>query len=194
MISNFTFFLIAYLAGSINFSIILFRLRGKGDPRQKYSKNPGATNVYRQAGKWWALFVLLLDMGRAAVVALAALHFLTPGPITFSGFGLLLGNRYPCFHGFRGGKGVANYLGFSAVIAPMWAGAAILAWIVVFGIARQPFLSSFFMVTLLAIGTVLFFDFEMLPVLGTTLSLVLIFINHKQNVIDFFRAPKEDRK
>ena len=56
--------LLAYLAGSINFAIIVLRLLGKEDPRTTFSGNAGTTNVYRQAGKGWAVLVLLLDVGR----------------------------------------------------------------------------------------------------------------------------------
>jgi len=190
MILNLVFLFLAYLAGSINFSIIIFHLLGKGDPRQKYSQNPGATNVYRQAGKWWALCVLLLDMTRAAGVALAALYYLAPGAVTFSGLGLLLGNRFPCFHGFRGGKGVANYLGFTAVVAPMWAGLAAVAWAAAFGLARIPFISSFCMVSILAFGVMQTFNFKIGPVIGTAMTLLLIFVNHKQNITDFYHPRK----
>ena len=62
--------LCAYLAGSINFAILLFRLIGKDDPRMHFSGNAGVTNVYRQAGWPLAALVLILDMGRAMGVAL----------------------------------------------------------------------------------------------------------------------------
>ncbi|HOO41495.1 MAG TPA: glycerol-3-phosphate acyltransferase, partial [Syntrophales bacterium] len=54
----------AYLAGSVNFAIILFAVLGKGDPRSGFSGNAGATNVRRQAGLGWAALVLLLDLIR----------------------------------------------------------------------------------------------------------------------------------
>jgi glycerol-3-phosphate acyltransferase PlsY len=67
--------LCAYLAGSINFAILLFRLLGKDDPRTRFSGNAGVTNVYRQAGWPLAAMVLVLDVGRAMVVALLAGHW-----------------------------------------------------------------------------------------------------------------------
>ena len=66
----------AYLAGSVNFSILLFRILGREDPRRQFSGNAGVTNVYRQAGLLWAAVVLLLDIGRAFGVCWAALHML----------------------------------------------------------------------------------------------------------------------
>ncbi len=67
---------IAYLTGSINFSIILFKVTGRSDPRGQYSGNPGTTNVYRQAGLFWAILVLLLDFSRAVGVAWIAIYLL----------------------------------------------------------------------------------------------------------------------
>ena len=143
----------AYVAGSINFSILAFRFTGREDPRRHGSGNPGATNVYRQAGIGWAVAVLLLDMGRAVLIALVA-EFLVPfWQVPWVGLGLILGNRFPCFHRFQGGKGVANYLGFTAVVAPVWAALGVLAWGAAHLVWRTPFLSSFAMVFVLAAGT-----------------------------------------
>ena len=114
-------FLTAYVAGSVNVAILVFRLTGREDPRRHGSGNPGATNVYRQAGLGWAAAVLALDMGRAMAVALLAVALLPASAVSWVGLGLILGNRFPCFHRFRGGKGVANYLGFTLVIVPLWA-------------------------------------------------------------------------
>ena len=109
----------AYLAGSVNFAILLFKALGKDDPRAGFSGNPGATNVYRQAGYFWAVLVLTLDMSRALGVAFIALHLVPLVLVPWAGLGLILGNRFPCLHGLRGGKGVANYLGFTMIIAPV---------------------------------------------------------------------------
>lgn len=143
----------AYVAGSVNFSLLAFRFTGRDDPRRHGSGNPGATNVYRQAGIGWAVAVLLLDVGRAVGVALAANSLLPFWQVPWMGLGLVLGNRFPCFHGFRGGKGVANYLGFTLAVAPLWAGLGALAWGTAHLIWRTPFLSSFVMVVVLAGGT-----------------------------------------
>jgi glycerol-3-phosphate acyltransferase PlsY len=146
----YTFFLMAYLAGSINFSILVFRLLGKGDPRSHFSGNPGVTNVYRQAGWALAALVLVLDMGRAAAVALLSRHFLAPQVVWWMAAGLILGNHFPLFHGFAGGKGVANFLGFSTALMPLAGGLAILAYGAVLAFCRIPFVASFAMVAVLA--------------------------------------------
>ena len=141
--------LFTYLAGSINFAIIALRLLGKEDPRTKFSGNAGTTNVYRQAGWGWAALVLLLDVGRAAALAALALALLPFAFVPWIGLALVAGNRFPCFHGFRGGKGVASYLGFVVPIAPWGAAAACLAWVAVHRIVRIPFIASFCMILVL---------------------------------------------
>lgn len=182
---------IAYLAGSINFPILLFKLLGKDDPRKGFSGNPGTTNVYRQAGIVWAAMVLLLDVGRAVAVAFAAIHFLDDTYITWIGLFLILGNRYPCFHGFKGGKGVANFLGFSAVLTFWAAVVSGITWIVVNLITKKPFIASFAMVTVLATGTVLIFKENYGAIVGTLLTASFIIISHKRNVIEAFTGSKQ---
>ncbi|MDP2644721.1 MAG: glycerol-3-phosphate acyltransferase [Desulfobacterales bacterium] len=172
----------AYALASINFSILLFKALGKNDPRNEFSGNPGAFNVYRILGLYWALPVLLLDVCRAMGVALISTHFLAAGWIPWVGFGLILGNRFPCFHRFQGGKGVANYLGFSMVLAPLSAAASVLAWIITYMIFRIAFVGSFVMVFILGTGTLLFYDFHPLAATGVIASVALIFYSHKANI------------
>jgi acyl phosphate:glycerol-3-phosphate acyltransferase len=182
--------LVAYLAGSINFSIILFRLLGREDPRAQFSGNPGTTNVYRQAGPAWAVVVLLFDTGRSVTVALAAVHWTGVSLIPWMGLALIVGNHWPCFHGFKGGKGVANYLGFTMVISPLYAGVAALAWVIVYAVVRKPFIASFFMIFFLALGTILTIDPHPTAVTGTLLTAALIYYAHRPNLVAWYRAGK----
>ena len=75
-------FTIAYLAGSVNFSILVFKITQKGDPRDSFSGNPGMTNVFRQSGFVMAAMVLLLDMARSMVVAILAAGLLLSAFVT----------------------------------------------------------------------------------------------------------------
>ncbi|MEN6374355.1 MAG: glycerol-3-phosphate acyltransferase [Smithella sp.] len=174
---------IAYLAGSVNFAIIFFHLTGKGDPRLSFSGNAGTTNVYRQAGLLWAALIFLLDIGRAATVAALAVYFLPASFIPWAGFCLVAGNSYPCFHGFYGGKGVANYLGFLLFIAPWAAGLSAAIWLVVYGIIRIPFIASVFMIFVLSVGQACFFNWVLGAVAGSVATFALILLNHKKNFI-----------
>jgi glycerol-3-phosphate acyltransferase PlsY len=180
-----TFFLllvVAYVAGSINFSILACRFTGRGDPRHHGSGNPGATNVYRQAGIGWAAAVLLLDMGRAVLVALVAETLAPFWQVPWVGLALIVGNRFPCFHGFKGGKGVANFLGFTAVVAPGWAALGALAWGAVHLVWRTPFLSSFAMVLFLAAGTALADGGSWQGGVGAVVTAVFIVACHHRNI------------
>jgi acyl phosphate:glycerol-3-phosphate acyltransferase len=176
-------FLFTYLAGSINFAIIALGLLGKEDPRTKFSGNAGTTNVYRQAGWGWAALVLFLDVGRAAALGVLAMAFLPNAYIPWIGLALVVGNRFPCFHGFRGGKGVASYLGFAVPVAPWGAAAACLAWVALHRIVRVPFVASFCMILVLGRGVAAACNWEALPVTGTAATVLLIFFNHKRNII-----------
>lgn len=176
-------YLFAYFAGSVNFAIIFFKLTGRGDPRQSFSGNAGTTNVYRQAGMVWAAVVFLLDIGRALAVAAIAGYLLNPPLIPWVGFFLVLGNSFPCFHGFRGGKGVANYLGFTMLIAPWAVLASAIIWLVVYyGIKRIPFIASLFMVFTLAFGQAIYLDWQFSAVAGAMATFLLIILNHRKNI------------
>jgi len=177
----------AYLAGSVNFAILLFRMLGKADPREGFSGNPGTTNVYRLAGWRWALVVLMLDVGRAASVAWAAACLLPIGLVPPIGFALILGNAAPCFHGFRGGKGVANYLGFTLLIAPLWAAAGAIVWASTAAALRIPFIGSLAMVAILGAGTVIACGVTLPPVAGVLATVALIGGAHRSNIIGLLR-------
>jgi glycerol-3-phosphate acyltransferase PlsY len=186
--------IIAYLAGSLNFSILLFRILGKDDPRKGFSGNPGVVNVYRYGGIFPAAAVWLLDMGRAIGVALVSIHLVPAALIPWSGLALILGTRFPCFHHFRGGKGVANYLGFTTILAPVAAGASALAWLVTFALFRIPFVGSFVMVFILGAGTLLACDFDPLSTAAVLATVALIYYGHKRNVVEQIQKRKEAKK
>jgi glycerol-3-phosphate acyltransferase PlsY len=162
--------LLTYLLGSVNFAIIILRLLGGEDPRTTFSGNAGTTNVYRQAGRGWAAVVLLLDTGRAVGLAALALAMLPFALVPWIGLALVAGNRFPCFHRFRGGKGVAGYLGFTILIAPWGAALSCLAWVVVHRIAAIPFIASFFMILILGGATVAVSGGQPLPMAGTAVT------------------------
>ena len=178
----------AYIAGSVNFSILLFRMLGRDDPRYHFSGTAGTTNVYRQAGLFWAGVVLLLDLGRALAVSWAALYLLPINYVPWVGLALILGNRFPCFHRFRGGKGVASYLGFTAIISPYSAAISCLVWVGVYGIVRIPFIASFFMTFVLMVGTIIACGCQALATAGTIAAALFIFYNHRQNVVELFSS------
>ena len=175
--------LATYLAASINFSILLFMILDKGDPRSRFSGNAGTSNVSRQLGKFWGLVVLLLDIGRAGAVAQIGIWFLPAPLVPLLGLALVVGNQKPLFHKFRGGKGVAGYLGFTAFISPVSAGMSCLVWVLVYGLFRVPFIGSFFMIMVLGLGTMIHYAWDWSVIIGAGLTMVLIFLAHKPNIV-----------
>jgi glycerol-3-phosphate acyltransferase PlsY len=99
-----------YLLGSIPFGVIVARVRGLGDLRGVGSGNIGATNVLRTGDRWAAAATLLLDAGKGAA---AVLIFAAWGPLAamLAGAGAFVGHLFPVWLRFRGGKGVATFLG-----------------------------------------------------------------------------------
>ena len=180
---------LAYVAGSVNFAILLFRVMGREDPRRHHSKNPGATNVYRQAGFFWAAAVLSLDVGRAFLLGLAAVSWTDPAAAAWIGLALLLGNRYPCFHRFKGGKGVANYLGFTLALSPAAALISGVAWLGTFFFFRVPFYASFALVAVLAGGTLVRIGAHPATVAGVAATVAFIAYNHRSNILEKLRSP-----
>ncbi len=180
----------AYLIGSVNFSILLFSLSGRGDPRSRFSGNAGAINVWRQAGLGWAALILLLDVTRAVALAWAALYCLPKAQVSWIGLALVVGNRYPCYHRFRGGKGVATYLGFTIPISPLGAVVSALVWTLFYRVTHLPFVASFLMIAILAAGTITALGFHPFSTIGVVATSFFLYFNHRKNVMDFLAVRK----
>jgi acyl phosphate:glycerol-3-phosphate acyltransferase len=107
------YFLIgSYLLGSISSAIIICRICNLPDPRTQGSRNPGATNVLRIGGKKVAAFVLIFDGLKGAIPVILAHYFgLNLFELTIILLSTFLGHVFPIYFGFKGGKGVATYLG-----------------------------------------------------------------------------------
>ncbi len=177
--------LLVYLAGSVNFAILFFKIVGKSDPRLSFSGNAGTTNVYRQAGLPWAVIVFVLDIGRAMALAALSRYFIDGEWLAWIAFFLVLGNSFPCFHGFRGGKGVANYLGFTLLVAPWAALLAAIIWVSVYWVKRIPFIASLFMAATLSVGHASNFHWALSAATGALATFALIFFNHGSNMTKY---------
>jgi glycerol-3-phosphate acyltransferase PlsY len=128
-------FLLGYLLGSIPFGLILTRAAGLGDIRAIGSGNIGATNVLRTGRRGIAAMTLIGDALKGTVAVLVAGHFGTDAAIV-AGLGAFLGHLFPVWLGFKGGKGVATYLGVLAGLH--WPSAAVFAivWLAAAAITR----------------------------------------------------------
>ena len=125
--------LLSYLLGAASGSLLLGRLKGGVDIRTVGSGNAGGTNALRTQGPWFALGVVIIDIGKGALAA---------GPVAAFGGGwadaalacgaaAVVGHCYPVWHGFRGGKGAATYIGAVAVAYWPFVPLMLLAWLVV---------------------------------------------------------------
>jgi glycerol-3-phosphate acyltransferase PlsY len=120
---------LGYLLGSIPFGLVLTRLAGKGDLRQVGSGNIGATNVLRTGSKWLAALTLALDCGKATAAILIARRLFGEESGAFAATGAMLGHLYPVWLKFRGGKGVATFLGILIPLLPIAAAVYAAIWI-----------------------------------------------------------------
>ena len=127
---------LGYLCGSIPFGLLLTRAAGTADLRSIGSGNIGATNVLRTGRKDLAAATLILDALKGTAAVLAAECYLGAGAALAAAVGAFLGHLYPVWIGFRGGKGVATFLG--CLVAIDWRAALVFAaaWLVVAALTR----------------------------------------------------------
>ncbi len=170
---------LGYLLGSIPFGLVLTRLAGLGDIRQIGSGNIGATNVLRTGRKDLAAATLILDAGKGGIAALIAARWGFELAI-LAGGAAFLGHLFPVWLGFKGGKGVATFIGtLLGVFWPM--GLIVIAtWLVVAGALRISSLSA-----LVAAATAPIWAWYLSGPALAALCLfmaVLIFIRHHENI------------
>ncbi len=179
-----TLIIFAYLIGSVSTAIIVCRIMNLPDPRTQGSKNPGATNVLRIAGKKAAAVVLIGDGLKGAIPVLVAMFFL-PDISLFNlcliALFAFLGHVYPIFFKFQGGKGVATFIGALIAINP-WVGLGfILTWLFVAKVLKISSLSAL-IATLL---TPVYFYYITQNLDATYVIGVIclwIFITHRSNI------------
>jgi glycerol-3-phosphate acyltransferase PlsY len=185
----------AYLVGSINLSIIACRMGGINDLRSSGSGNPGATNLLRVAGWKVAVPVLLLDIGKAAAViwgaGFAGFHQLAP---TLA-LPLLLGNLFPVFHRFKGGKGVATVVGVMLAIHPIAMLLGGMVFLLVVALGKRVSLGSITMIVFYPLW--LWLDGSPFNEIVTTATIaVVILFTHRANIVRLARGaePKLGQK
>ncbi|SFR97855.1 glycerol-3-phosphate 1-O-acyltransferase PlsY [Yoonia litorea] len=120
-----------YLIGSVSGGMIVARLMNLGNLREIGSGNIGATNVLRTGNKKAAAVTLVFDAGKGAVVVLLARAFAGEDAAQIAAFTAFLGHCFPVWLGFKGGKGVATYLGILWALAWPTGAVACLIWLVV---------------------------------------------------------------
>ncbi len=169
--------LCGYLVGSIPFGLLLTSAAGLGDVRQIGSGNIGATNVLRTGNKKLAAATLLLDALKGTLAAVAGHYFFGPIVGMIAGLGAFLGHLFPIGLGFKGGKGVATYLGVLLGLA--WPAALVFAgvWIAVAFITRYSSLAA--LIACVVTPPILYYiGFFELAAMFALMSLIVIFKHH----------------
>jgi acyl phosphate:glycerol-3-phosphate acyltransferase len=181
---------LAYLAGSIPFGLVITRAMGLGDIRQIGSGNIGSTNVLRTGSKAAAAATLVLDGAKGGVAVLVARALLAEDAAQLAGAAAFLGHLYPVWLGFKGGKGVATYLG--TLLALFWpAGVAACAiWLAAAAIGRISSLAAL-VAAAGSIPALALLGAPQAVALGAVLT-ALIFWRHRSNIARI-RAGTEPR-
>lgn len=169
-----------YLLGSVPFGLVITRMLGLGDLRAIGSGNIGATNVLRTGHKGAALATLLLDSGKGAIAVLIARALWGDQAAALAGLAAFFGHCFPVWLGFKGGKGVATFLG--TLLALDWRVGLIACatWALTAAVMRISSLSALVASVVAAIAAFLLDG----PVVGAAAALMtlLIFIRHRPNI------------
>ena len=181
MFYNFSLIIIAYLIGAINFAIPICYLFKLPSPRLFGSKNPGATNVLRSGHKLAAVLTLLGDALKGCIPVLLFKY------LSFSidfdamiGLAIIIGHIYPIYFGFKGGKGVATFIGVTLAFSPYIALGFGLIWFLVALISRYVSAASL----LASLSTPFFIDLQYSHNAAYLffIAVVLIWWKHKENI------------
>ena len=171
--------LLSYLMGSIPFGFILTKIFLKKDIRKIGSGNIGATNVLRTGNKLIGYITLTLDILKA-IIPLLIIKFNFPEFIFLSALSIFLGHVFPLWLKFKGGKGVATYLGMLFCINYILGFVFIFSWFVIFIIFRYSSLSS--LIASLTIPIYQFYIIDNNNYYFFIILFILIFYTHRENV------------
>jgi glycerol-3-phosphate acyltransferase PlsY len=182
-----------YVLGSIPFGLLLTKMAGLGDVRSIGSGNIGATNVLRTGRKDIAAATLLLDAGKGLVAVVLAAQF-GPATAALAGIGALLGHCYPVWLRFKGGKGVATFLGIA--IGLSWPHALLFAvvWLVMAVALRYSSLAALVASLCVPIAAFLLPEGSFLGAWAigevTLIMVVLIWWKHRENIMRLLKGQE----
>ena len=171
--------IISYLMGSIPFGLILTKVFLKKDIKEIGSGNIGATNVLRAGNKVVGYATLILDILKS-ITPVIYIKFNFPDFLYIASLCTFLGHVFPIWLKFKGGKGVATYLGILFAINIYFGLIFIISWLIIFAISRFSSLSSLIASASVPIYLVIISDFD--QVFFFTIIFVLIFFTHRENI------------
>jgi glycerol-3-phosphate acyltransferase PlsY len=181
-------FVFGYLCGSIPFGILLTRVFGGPDLRAVGSGNIGATNVLRTGRKGLAAATLVGDMLKGTVAVLLTSYFLDPDFALVAAVGAFLGHLFPIWLRFRGGKGVATYIGL--LLGLVWPAAIVFCviWLLVAAASKYSSLAA--LVASVATPAFLWWYGDAPAALVFLLLSVLLWIMHRANIARLVRGTE----
>jgi len=183
-----TALIFGYLCGSIPFGLILTRLAGTQDLRSVGSGNIGATNVLRTGRKGLAAATLLGDALKGTAAVLVTQHFWGPEPAMIAGLGAFLGHLFPVWLGFKGGKGVATYIGVLLGLAWPIALSFCLIWLAAAALTRYSSLAA--LVASAATPVLLWIIGAPAQALLFASLSVLLWIMHRGNIVRLWQGTE----
>ena len=176
---NFTIGIISYLMGSIPFGFILTKIFLKKDIREIGSGNIGATNALRTGNKVIGYATLILDISKAIIpVIYTKINF--PELIFVASLCAFLGHVFPIWLKFKGGKGVATYVGILFSINILFGLIFAISWLITFVLTKYSSLSS--LIGSLSLPVYLLVTGQTNNVIFFIIMFVLIFFTHRENV------------
>ena len=190
IIFYFLFILLSYLIGSVPFGYLFSKYVSKIDIREIGSGNIGTTNVLRTGNKLTAILTLFFDALKGFIPVWMSLQFSSVLFIYVAIF-TLLGHMYPIWLKFKGGKGVATFLGLIFAISIYSGFLFILSWIIITLIFKKSSVSSL-SATLFSSLYIIFYNSNLLLLL--IIMLGLITIKHKENIIRIYKNTEPNIK
>jgi acyl phosphate:glycerol-3-phosphate acyltransferase len=182
----------AYLIGGIPFGFLLVKLTTGRDVRESGSGNIGATNVLRTTGTAAGVLTLLLDIGKGFFAVWLAAR-LTSGNVHWmsaAAVAVMLGHMFPIFLGFKGGKGVASFIGAYLCLTPLPLAGALLVWLGTVALTRFVSLGSILAAGTFPLAVWLIAHPPLSVMVASIVSAALIIARHKTN-IERLRAGSE---
>lgn len=193
--------LLAYLIGSFPTSFVLTKSLKGIDIRQVGSKNAGATNVLRAAGKIPALITLIIDIlkGFLVVAVLAPLLYSSIRELDYDFYRIFLGlvtvcgHIWPVFLGFKGGKGVATTIGVGLAIAPVPLTVSLFIWTAIFSMTKYVSLSSIISLMIFPILTAVF-NYSIYTIIFSIVICAVVIYKHKTNISRLLKGEENKIK
>lgn len=177
------FLFLGYLSGSLSSAVIVCKAMKLPDPRTSGSNNPGATNVMRVGGKKASYLTFFGDFLKGFLpVLIVSLIFNNQFYTSAIALGAFLGHLYPVFFGFKGGKGVATFVGILVAINPLLFLVFGVCWVSLLFISNYVSVGSMLAGVFVAIGSYFLYGFGPLFILFILLSALIIY-RHKSNII-----------